>query len=110
MPFGDRTGPRGFGPMTGRAAGYCAGFPIPGYANPGPGYGFGMGWGGGRGWRHWYYATGLPGWARFGPLSAPTREQQAALLEEQATLLREQLEAIEGQLSELSQKPAEKTE
>jgi len=34
MPFGDGTGPAGAGPMTGRAAGYCAGFPVPGYMNP----------------------------------------------------------------------------
>jgi hypothetical protein len=34
MPFGDRTGPAGMGPMTGRAAGFCAGFPAPGYMNP----------------------------------------------------------------------------
>ncbi|MBN2210726.1 MAG: DUF5320 domain-containing protein, partial [Sedimentisphaerales bacterium] len=25
MPGGDGTGPAGFGPMTGRAAGFCAG-------------------------------------------------------------------------------------
>ena len=34
MPAGDGTGPLGWGPMTGRAAGYCAGFPVPGYMNP----------------------------------------------------------------------------
>jgi len=34
MPAGDGTGPLGFGPMTGRAAGYCAGYPVPGYMNP----------------------------------------------------------------------------
>lgn len=34
MPFGDGTGPTGLGPMTGRAAGFCAGFPVPGYINP----------------------------------------------------------------------------
>ena len=39
MPGGDGTGPRGMGPMTGRAAGYCAGFPVPGYMNPALGYG-----------------------------------------------------------------------
>lgn len=80
MPGGDRTGPGGFGPMTGRAAGYCAGYGMPGYANPTLGRGYGGwgrgygGWGGGyRGWggggwghRNWYYATGLPGWARAG--------------------------------------------
>jgi len=34
MPFGDGTGPAGMGQMTGRAAGFCAGYPVPGYMNP----------------------------------------------------------------------------
>ena len=34
MPFGNGTGPAGLGPMTGGAAGFCAGFPVPGYMNP----------------------------------------------------------------------------
>ena len=54
MPRGDRTGPQGMGPMTGRAAGYCAGYDAPGYADPrfGRAYGMGRGYGGGgRGWR-----------------------------------------------------------
>ena len=58
MPRGDRTGPRGAGPMTGRAAGYCAGYSVPGYMNPtityrrgwGRGFGRGRGRGFGRGW------------------------------------------------------------
>lgn len=62
MPRGDRTGPAGMGPMTGRAAGYCAGYPAPGFMNPAGGRGY-WGRGGSRGWRNWYYATGLPGWA-----------------------------------------------
>ena len=67
MPRGDGTGPAGMGPMTGRAAGYCAGYPVPGFMNPVGGRGFwGRGRGGGRGRRNWYYATGLPGWARAG--------------------------------------------
>jgi len=51
--------------MTGRAAGYCAGYPVPGYMNPIPGRGY-WGWGRGGGWgrRNWFYATGMPGWAR----------------------------------------------
>ena len=49
MPRGDRTGPRGLGPKTGRAAGYCAGYPVPGYMNPAPGFGRGFGFGRGRG-------------------------------------------------------------
>ena len=41
MPFGNGTGPAGLGPMTGRAAGYCAGYPVPGFMNPIPGrFGF----------------------------------------------------------------------
>jgi hypothetical protein len=68
MPRRDRTGPMGFGPLTGRAAGFCAGYNMPGHMNPMQGKGF---WGrgsagGGRGWRNWFYATGLPGWARAG--------------------------------------------
>ncbi len=34
MPRGDGTGPAGLGPMTGRAAGVCAGYSVPGYMNP----------------------------------------------------------------------------
>ena len=48
MPFGDGTGPRGMGPMTGRRTGYCAGFGQSGFANPIPGrrwFGLGVGWG-----------------------------------------------------------------
>ncbi len=51
MPRGDGTGPMGIGPMTGRAAGFCAGFGIPGNMNPGPAWGYGRGLGRGRGLR-----------------------------------------------------------
>ena len=57
MPSGNKTGPEGMGPMTGRGAGYCAGSNVPGYMNPGGGRGMalrrgrrgGMGGGFGRG-------------------------------------------------------------
>ena len=49
MPRGDRTGPWGSGPMSGRGMGYCSGSTNPGYMSPGPGYGFGRGGGFGRG-------------------------------------------------------------
>ncbi|NLG28189.1 MAG: DUF5320 domain-containing protein [Chloroflexi bacterium] len=123
MPGGDRTGPRGLGPMTGRGAGYCAGYKTPGYANPWGGRFFGRGaFGGGRGHRHWFYATGQPRWARFGygaaypgwnmppagafwgaPPAAPawTPEQEAAALKEQAEMLGGELEAIQKRLAEL---------
>lgn len=108
MPRGDRTGPAGMGPMTGRAAGYCAGYGVPGYANPVGGRGFGFwGGGGGRGWRNWYYATGLPFWARGAwaapyPGAAPTREQQVAALKEQQEALKATLDELEQRIRDLT--------
>ncbi len=128
MPFGDGTGPAGLGPMTGRAAGYCAGYGVPGYANPIPGRGFGLGYGrgfgrgggrGGRGWRNQYYATGLPGWARAGvyptapayvPAAAPgyvpvagqpPADQELTLLKGQAQSLQTAMENIQKRINEL---------
>ena len=67
MPGGDRTGPMGAGPRTGRAAGFCAGYGVPGYANPHGnwGYGFGFGRGFGRGMGRGFGRGG--GWGGFGP-------------------------------------------
>lgn len=67
MPWGDGTGPVGYGPMTGRGAGYCSGFPGPGYANPyvprmGMGWGARFSWRGGYG-RRWGWWGGW-GWGR----------------------------------------------
>ena len=39
MPGGDRRGPRGEGPRTGRRAGYCSGYDRPGCFNDLPGAG-----------------------------------------------------------------------
>lgn len=35
MPRGDKTGPTGKGPMTGRGLGYCSGSNMPGFKNVG---------------------------------------------------------------------------
>ena len=59
MPGGDGTGPGGMGPMTGRAAGYCAGYSAPGYMNPIAGRGYG-GWGRGGGGRYGAPVTLIP--------------------------------------------------
>jgi len=106
MPGRDRTGPMGAGPMTGRRAGYCAGFDAPGYASAAPRwlnrFGFGN-FGQGRGWRHWFYATGQPGWARtdYAPV---TPEQELAELKEESGWLKDQLDAINRRISELEKK------
>lgn len=122
MPGGDRTGPLGRGPMTGRGAGYCAGYAVQGFMNPvsGRGYGGGRGWGrgaGGRGgWRHrhCYYATAVPGWERaamewpgypppvpgaFGPLVA--REQELEALKQQAKYFEQTLNDLKKRISEV---------
>jgi len=100
MPAGNGTGPLGLGPRTGRGMGYCAGFGVPGYANPGPRLGLGFGWGRGRGWRWWYRATGLPGWGRFGyPGVSP--QDELSLLKEQAGFLEQQLKTVSQRMKEL---------
>lgn len=105
MPRGNGTGPRGAGAMTGRGAGYCAGWGTPGFANygapvAGPWCRMGMGRGAGRGWRNMFYATGLPGWLR-GGASAPTPDQQKAALKAQTEALEQHLAALKQRLSEL---------
>jgi len=53
------------GPLTGRAAGCCAGFAVPGFINAFGGRGFeGRRGGRGRGRRNWFFTTGLAGWQR----------------------------------------------
>jgi len=104
MPGGDRTGPRGTGPRTGRAAGYCSGAGVPGYANPVERLGLGRGSrGGGRGWRNMFHATGFPGWAPgFPGFSALSPEDEATSLKGQADWLKAQLEAIQARIEQMT--------
>lgn len=82
MPGGDRTGPDGRGPRTGRDRGYCAGFGRPGSVSPGFRRGFGR---------------------RMREISEPKRrealeeelqgiEQEQSALEEEKERIRKQLE------------------
>jgi len=96
--------------MTGRAAGYCAGYNAPGFVNAGRGSGFGRGrgfWGrgGGYGWRNWFYATGQPGWMRFGvwnqPPQKPDPEWEKQALKNQAEALQAELTAVQERLANL---------
>jgi hypothetical protein len=110
MPRGDRRGPEGFGQMTGRGAGYCAGFNTPGFANPGNFCRYhSFGFGGRRGRRNMYYATGLPFWARnIRPYETAAENVEAEIdfLSQESELLKEQLKSIEDRLEQL--KKAEK--
>ena len=60
MPSGDGMGPSGWGPMTGRMRGYCAGYNAPGTMIPRLGLGFGRGRGRGFGYgRAMYVGRGF---------------------------------------------------
>jgi hypothetical protein len=103
MPWGDGTGPAGMGPMTGRAAGYCAGYAVPGYMNPVGGWGRGMRWGRGGWGRGWGWAAPAYPSATYpvpyAPAVAPQNE--AELLKNQAKYFNEALEEINTRIAEL---------
>jgi hypothetical protein len=121
MPRGNRRGPWGEGPMTGRGAGYCAGYEAPGRMNPteGGGRGRGLGWGGGRGceggygmvWPHGWGGRGrASGWGAAEPVWNPgpfygapahSRESEVLMLREQATHVEGVLKEIRSRIAEL---------
>jgi len=108
MPGGDRRGPLGQGPMTGRGGGFCAGYAMPGYMNT-CGRGFFRGGGRGRGFRRWFFATGLPGWMRFGQVfsaDAPqySTDDEVQYLKNQSEYLKKALEDVNIRLSEIGNK------
>ncbi len=129
MPRGDGTGPAGMGPMTGRAAGFCAGYPVPGFMNPiggrgywGAGRGFwgrgggrGRGFGRGFGWARAGY--GYPAWGAadypYAPYpapfaQAPTPEQELAALKQQAEYSQNALDEIKKRIEELDSQKSSK--
>ncbi len=100
MPTGDRTGPDGFGPMTGRGLGICAGNDAPGYTNPGPGRGMGRGFGRGmgRGFRGRRSGYGY-GYAPVPP--EPSKDEEINMLNNQAKSLERTLENIRKRINGL---------
>lgn len=118
MPSGDRTGPRGAGSMTGRGAGPCGGYELPGYMNRGRGqHGRGLrrrgrwhdnrwhGWGWGWGRSRW---PDLPRHAAFQDLpfdwpiaDSPTKEQELDVLKQEAEFLKLAVDNIEKRIQEL---------
>ena len=129
MPRGNRTGPDGMGPMTGRGAGYCAGYNMPGYANPtggrgsrgrgqgfgrgfGRGYGRGMGRGFGRGYGYddqYYdqapYYPPAPYYPGTAPVyQEPAPEEEKVYLENMVKGMETELEDIKARIKELAKK------
>ncbi|MBM7582719.1 hypothetical protein JOD02_001576 [Caldicoprobacter guelmensis] len=122
MPGFDGTGPLGQGPMTGGGRGYCV---VPlnkhcrGWCDPRF-----FGRGRGRGYRHWFWATGLPGWIRaaygypaFGgwvnPYAYPyyvgdaSQLKEIDILKEQAEVLKQQLQDIQDRIKEIEESEKE---
>lgn len=105
------------GPMTGRAAGYCAGYAVPGFANAvlargygaGFGRGLGLGFRGGRGGRGGWggrFAAPFGGYGYAVPPvglsgAAPTREQEVNALQDQAKYFEDALADIKKRLADL---------
>ncbi|MEA1878838.1 MAG: DUF5320 domain-containing protein [Bacteroidota bacterium] len=113
MPRGNKTGPSGDGPMTGRAQGYCTGNNQAGFtnnqANPGQGFGRGFrggfGGGGGRGQGRGLGMRGQGQRFGFGQGYQNTNyinEQSVSektLIENEIRVLKDQLSYLEKQLS-----------
>lgn len=102
MPRGDRTGPLGQGPKTGRGLGYCAGYSAPGFMNQGFGRrfrGFGRGFGRRR---------------QSGPIPPaqpqayqPTKEQELEMLGDEAKIIEQEQKALEQRLEEIKKRTKE---
>lgn len=102
MPGGDRTGPNGLGPMSGKRMGLCAGYTRPGFYS----YGFGRGVGRGFGRRNW--PRGRRFWLRqdfYNPPVEINQEDEKTYLENIAQNLEEELKIVKEKLKDLSKEP-----
>jgi hypothetical protein len=115
MPRFDGTGPLGLGPLTGRAAGECRRYSVPGYAVAAAAAAVGVAgwcrygrrltqrWRGGDGDRWWWSAKGTP--VTFAAPTGLSADERAAL-EDQVAELRTQLEALNQRLLAAPQRSA----
>lgn len=102
MARGDRTGPFGEGPKTGRGMGYCTGNEHPGYLYRHPNRGMGFGrrfrgsssYGNGFGFRH--------GYEQYYPGNV-TDVSEKTLIENEIRILKDQLSALEDRLSKIQE-------
>jgi len=115
MPRGDKTGPMGMGPMTGRAAGDCAGNQDADNASTPGGQGRGLGGGGrgrrGRCRRNQFYSTGQTGQQRAAadvPAATPEPEtgEPVGAGEEELDRLKQQAAALADSLDEIKKRIA----
>ena len=102
MPRGDKTGPNGIGPTTGRKLGYCVGNNQAGFENNtyerGNGFGRGnrgnnRGQGNGYGYKHGYNATNT---------NHLVGIKEETLIKNEINVLKDQLENLENRLKTIS--------
>jgi len=127
MPGGDRTGPMGIGPMSGRRAGFCAGYAIPGYLNSdsefggmpvgrrgiGYGRGFGRGYGRGQGFGRGFGQRGIAASYGYGAAygnsyykdRVVSAQDEAKVLKEQVKMMQEEVNAISQRIKYLESEP-----
>lgn len=106
MPYGDRRGPEGMGPRTGRGLGLCNGYSTPGYLND-----FGYGRGRGAGFAHAGYGRGFGygrglglGYGRgYTARPAVSKEDEKGILESEIKRLSDELESLKNRLSSLNE-------
>lgn len=133
MTHGDRTGPMGQGPKTGRAMGYCSGSDSPGYMTGAPagagrgtgrGSGRGMSRDAGRGASRGFWCRRIPGFGRSGrfaargeypgyyyPAPAQTRvESDVDFLENRIKSLRQELDSLTENLKKLRSQESDEKE
>ena len=108
MPGFDGRGPAGGGPMTGGGRGYCNSEDSYGFERSWSRRSVGSGRGRGRGYRHMFWETGMPCWARGrSDWSSPGRkpyyssEDEARMLKNKAETLKDDLDTIKRRMNEL---------
>ncbi len=119
MPGGDRTGPAGLGPRTGRALGYCAGYSSPGYTRGG---GWGGGWGRGRGFgrgfgrgygRGWGWGYRDPYYVPYAPAPVYTPAQPIStsdnlnMLKQEKEYLESEMKGMQSAIEDISRRITE---
>ncbi|MFO8133244.1 MAG: DUF5320 domain-containing protein [Thermoplasmatota archaeon] len=117
MPAGDKTGPEGRGPRTGRGLGYCAGYDTPGYTKGMPrgggygrgyGRGFGRGFGRGRRWRYYppapYPEPSYPPRSQPAPYYPPEKPEAGEPTETEQTYLQDAIRRLEEELNMLRER------
>ena len=105
MPRGDKSGPVGAGPMTGRGAGFCTGYDVSGFTNAAPGRFFGRG--GGRRWGYRLLGIGMGAYMRgawpFRPFATTTQNPADEMdqLKQELDFLEKTIGEMKGRMEEL---------